>query len=208
MEHAKKLRSVLREHHKAAVVESRLPNIGEITGLPIPHLDAAVEEILRLATPIPILQRTSNQDTTLLGHHIPKGTSIMMMSAGPGFTKPSFEIEESTRHESSRTAVNKQGIRKWDTEDVGLFKPERWLTEDGDGNLSFNPTAGPTMPFGLGVRACFGKRLGYIQLKTLVTLIVWNFELLPCPENLSGYGAFDGLTRRPRQCYVTLRSLD
>lgn len=35
------------------------------------------------------------------------------------------------------------------------FDPERWLRPDG----SFDPNAGPSLPFSLGQRGCFGKSL-------------------------------------------------
>lgn len=36
-----------------------------------------------------------------------------------------------------------------------LFDPERWLRSDG----TFDPNAGPSLPFSLGQRGCFGKSL-------------------------------------------------
>ncbi|EJT67975.1 hypothetical protein GGTG_14448 [Gaeumannomyces tritici R3-111a-1] len=61
------------------------------------------------------------------------------------------------------------------------------------------------MPFGLGTRGCFGRRLAYLEQRVSLTLLVWSFELSPCPPELSGYAAVDGLTHRPKQCYVRLR---
>ena len=68
--------------------------------------------------------------------------------------------------------------------------------------------AGPTLPFGLGVRGCFGRRLAYLELRILVTLLVWHLEFLPCPPVLSSYAARDRLTHSPTQCYVRLRCLE
>jgi cytochrome P450 len=61
------------------------------------------------------------------------------------------------------------------------FYPERWLVQ-GDGSASekdglvFDSTAGPTMPFSLGVRTCYGRRLGYLEMCIMVALLVFNFS--------------------------------
>jgi cytochrome P450 len=47
--------------------------------------------------------------------------------------------------------------------------------EKGD---EFDPSAKPVLAFGLGLRGCFGKRLAYVEIRILITLIIWNFELL------------------------------
>ena len=89
------------------------------------------------------------------------------------------------------------------------FHPERWLVQ-GDGSagekdgLVFDSTAGPTMPFSLGVRTCYGRRLGYLEMCIMVALLVFNFELLPCPEGLSDYAAIDENTHKPQRAFVTL----
>jgi cytochrome P450 len=63
-----------------------------------------------------------------------------------------------------------------------LFKPERWIVGD-----EFDATAGPQLAFDLGTRGCYGKRLVYVEMRILLTLIVWNFELLPYPTALPSY---------------------
>jgi hypothetical protein len=40
------------------------------------------------------------------------------------------------------------------------FDPDRWLREDG----SFDPNAGPSLPFSLGQRGCFGKSLAVSRI--------------------------------------------
>jgi cytochrome P450 len=131
---------------------------------------------------------------------------------------PGFDIDESRRSESSRAAKKDGRAREWDPEDMAVFKPERWLVpasspgqekpQEGQGEqFEFDSSAGPQLAFGLGPRGCFGKRLAYLQLRIMVTLILWNFELLSCPAELSGYAAIQGVTFKPRQCYVRLRKV-
>lgn len=82
--------------------------------------------------------------------------------------------------------------------------PERWLSENEKGHTSFNPWAGPVHPFGAGTRGCWGRKLASQELKILVTLIIWNFELQPTPAELSTFAAHDVLTHGPQKCYLRL----
>lgn len=199
------LRGALRAAFADALAENRSPSVTEISGARIPYLDAAMEEILRCGGATPMVDREAIADTQLLGHRIPKGTVVLCLSRGPGMLKPALEVDEAARSASSRAAK----ARAWDDADIGLFRPERWLVESASaqGGAEFDQQAGPQLAFGLGTRGCFGRRLAYLELRIILTLIVWNFELLPCPEKLSGYGAREGLTYKPKDCYVRLAAL-
>jgi cytochrome P450 len=183
----------------------RAPTVHEITSTHVPYLDAALEEILRCAGTIQFINRESVVDTTILGHRIPKGTTIIMPSDGAGIKSPAFDIDENSRHISSQDAKKAGKTRhEWDPMDIGAFKPERWLSSD---EAEFDSASGPQLAFSLGTRSCFGKRLAYLQLRMMVTLIVWNFELLRCPDELSSYGHKVGLTTETTQCFVRLRKV-
>lgn len=141
-------------------------------------------------------------DTVILGHKIPKGTLIALSTGGASVNSPVFNIDEARRHGSSQEARKSGKARDdWDPMDSGEFKPERWLVNDGN---EFDASSGPQLAFSLGTRSCFGKRLAYLQLRILVTLIVWNFELSRCPDELSSYGHKTMLTTEPTQCFVRL----
>lgn len=191
--------------------EKRDPSIQEITETPIPYLDAMMEEILRIAGTVPAVDRQALCDTTLLGHHIPKGTIVFCLGMGPDLISPGFKVDEKLRSESSRSAKEHGRDRSWNPEDIGLFRPERWLVPGAPGGkheYEFDASAGPQLAFGLGTRGCFGKRLAYLEFRTLLTMLVWNFELQKCPEELSGYTATAVITHKPRQCYVRLRKVE
>ncbi|GJC80907.1 cytochrome P450 monooxygenase TRI13 [Colletotrichum liriopes] len=191
--------------HAEAHAENRPPSHDEISKAKIPYLDAVIEEILRLAHTSPVVERQCTQDTVILGHHIPKDTLIIFPNSGPSFTSPAVEINEKLRSETSQLAAKERGTRSWPVDDVGVFRPERWLVLDQEtGKEAYDATAGPTIPFGLGTRGCFGRKLAYLEMKLLVTLIIWNFELLPCDEEISSYEQVEGITSRPKQCYVRL----
>lgn len=49
-----------------------------------------------------------------------------------------------------------------------------------------------------------GRRLAELELKIIIGLVIWNFNLEPTPAGLSSYAARHDLTRNPRQCYLRL----
>jgi cytochrome P450 len=203
-EPTQRLRTALQQCHRDAVAESRNPTIDEIQASHIPYLEATMEELLRCAGTTPSVDRVCLADCEILGHPISKGTSVMMLGTGPSVLRPSFEIDESRRSPSAQAAKLGGKSRTWDPENMASFMPERWLIGE---NKEFDATAGPQLSFGLGTRGCFGKKLAYVELRVIVTLIVWNFELLPCPKNLSGYKSIIGITNKPTQCFVRLRDV-
>jgi cytochrome P450 len=89
------LRKHLHTVFADAVAEKRQPTSQEITKTQAPYLDAVVEEILRLSVVIPMLSRQATVDTTVLGYHIPKDTSVMLISNGPSFHQPGMPVDES-----------------------------------------------------------------------------------------------------------------
>ncbi|KAJ0167801.1 Cytochrome P450 3A11 [Colletotrichum tanaceti] len=200
-----RLRQDLRDAYADALANRRAPTHNEIEKANIPFLDAVIEEILRVGHTVSVLDRQCTQDTVILGHRVPEGTQVILPTFGPDFTSPPIETAEALRSETSQLAAKERGIRSWSVDDMEVFRPERWLKQDEQtGNEAYDATAGPTFPFGLGPRACFGRKLAYLMLKMLVTSIIWNYELLPCAEHLSSYERIEGITSKPRQTYVRL----
>jgi cytochrome P450 len=187
------------------VEEGRLPSVDEIAQTSIPYLDAVQEEIFRKSLTSAFAIRTATVDTTILGHFVPKGTHVFLLVNGASFLEPSFDIPESRRSDSSRNTNTKIG--EWDASDIGEFKPERWLVKEVGGQEVFNSAAGPQQLFGAGPRSCYGRRLAYMQLRFLVTMIVWSFELQYAGDKLSTYAGADKMTHQPKQCYVKLAAL-
>ncbi|KAF2753658.1 cytochrome P450 [Pseudovirgaria hyperparasitica] len=94
----------------------------------------------------------------------------------------------------------------WNSSDIHLFQPERWLRQEAN-EVVFDQNAGPMLSFGLGPRACFARRMAYLEMKIALVLLVWNFEFQTVPTTLSSYEAVDKLTHQPVQCYIRLRKL-
>lgn len=201
----KKLREELRKHMEGAAMERRQPTTKEILKSRIPYLDATLEEILRCAGTTSVTDRQAMRDTTILGQYIPKDTNVVLLGNAESIMKPAFNIPDSRRTETALAAASR--IRSWESSPYPEveFRPERWLVpSEESGEMVYDATSGPHLAFGLGPRACFGRRLAYLELRMFTVLFFWNFELLPCPPELSGYKGMDGLTVKPRCCYVRL----
>jgi len=56
----------------------------------------------------------------------------------------------------------------------------------------------------LGVRGCFGRKMGYLELRIAIVLAVWELEFIRPPEQYNGWKRVEGLTRTPEQAYVRL----
>ncbi|KAK3933641.1 cytochrome P450 [Diplogelasinospora grovesii] len=198
-----KLRDELYSSIPEAVEEKRPPTFEELRRAKLPYLEAVIEEARRL-TPF-VIVREAAQDLEILGHKIPKGAQCFMVSAGPGITLPSVPVKEETRSPSSKVA---KPWGKWDeSRDLKLFEPERWLVQREDGSLDFDATAGPQLGFGMGTRQCWGRRLAQLAIRTVIALVVWEFEMLEIPEDLGGYAGLDGISREPVRAFARLRKI-
>lgn len=204
----KKLRGIL--HRAFGGAENGVPTAEQITTTDIPYLDAVVEEMTRCAVTGSGVMRTAVKDTTLLGHHIPAGVDVYMMTNGPGYMAPNTVNESIPEHARSPSSqANKdRAIPLWDDEDITAFKPERWIKTDAKGVETFDNHAGPVMQFGGGLRGCFGRKMAYVEMRIFVALLVWSFDLDVVPEKLNGFEGFDSLTHKPKQCYVVLKEAE
>ncbi|TRX96048.1 hypothetical protein FHL15_003190 [Xylaria flabelliformis] len=198
----KQLRAALHEQYIRASEAGQFPTAEEMLGADIPYLDAVIEEVHRLGGTASVNTRVALCDTQILGCHIPKGTELFMPSQGPSYVSPSIAVDESKRGATSSEFKNRFGV--WNDASIGDFLPERWLVEDTETGRRFNPNAGPSHPFGAGPRGCLGRKFATLELKMVITLIVWNFMLEPTPKELSSFGAQDLMAHTPQQCYIRL----
>jgi cytochrome P450 len=188
------------------MADGRIPTAKEIASLPIQYLDACIEEFMRCSKAGPMTSRTSTTDAVVLGHVIPKGTRIFMMSSGAGVLTPAHEIPDSIRSPTYQSAGGGK-IGSWDEsmpEEMAAFNPDRWLRTEMNGSKVFDSTLGPQMGFGAGPRGCFGRKLAYLEVRLVIVLLLWHFELQKVPEHLGGYEAIEVLTHGPIHCYVRL----
>ncbi|KAJ8114665.1 hypothetical protein OPT61_g3509 [Boeremia exigua] len=201
-----KLRNELRSAYAAASTDGRAPTAHEIATTSIQYLDACIEEFVRYSQTAPFTSRTTTTDAVVLGHVIPKGTLVVMLGGSGGVLKPSHKIPDALRSPAYRNARGGK-VGEWEEsspEKMAAFNPERWLRTDTDGNVVFDSTLGPHLGFGGGPRACFGRKLAYLELRLAIVLVLWHFELQKVPDHLDSPEPMEQLTHLPVQCYLKL----
>ncbi|KAG8773705.1 hypothetical protein FRC12_002366 [Ceratobasidium sp. 428] len=142
----------------------------------VPLLEAVVAESLRCAQIASNVVRELLNDEVILGRHIPKGTQLLIPTGR-------LSAQESDWGPDAKT-----------------WRPSLWLRADG----SFDSAAGPSYPFGMGQRACFGQRMAVLQLKAFVAALSRAFVFKPLPEDLDDMYVRLLITRQPKNCYVSL----
>ncbi len=116
----------------------------------LPFIDAFNNEAMRLkpVAPLHVLEPVS--DVELMGYHVPRGTTIMML-------------------------VRREATREEHFVDADRFDPERWLAKDKPS--PHDPRA--FLPFGAGPRLCPGRNIALTQIRTVLAMLVRNFDIRP-----------------------------
>ncbi|KAL2872897.1 hypothetical protein SGCOL_011958 [Colletotrichum sp. CLE4] len=200
-----KLREALRLAYPDAVSEGREPTVDEITKTHVHYLDAFIEETLRLSSPAGAIMKETLVDMDMFGYRIPKGTPIVFLLTGQTVSEAGAKVDEAKRSETSQKLAN-EGVGDW-AETVyppEELHPDRWLQPDENGKIVFNNKAGPFMTFSHGPRGCWGKRLAYMELKLIITLLVWNLDFMGLPAELEEDGLIEGIFAKPKSCLVKL----
>ncbi|XXG97385.1 hypothetical protein Hte_003686 [Hypoxylon texense] len=197
----------LREALRSAFPGGSLPDVADIISKDVPYLNAAIEETLRCAGTVGRTVRVATADTELLGHKIPAGTELALLTTVKWHSP---QVPEEVRSPSSRAALEKSGGVDWtlkpNAQDLDQFAPERWFKIDEQGNEVFDSGALIQNAFGGGTRGCFGRRLAMMELRIMITLTVMSFKFLPVPPELNSFQVNEQLLRPPRQCFVKLEA--
>ncbi|KAG9018278.1 hypothetical protein FRB90_011678 [Tulasnella sp. 427] len=171
-----------------------------------PYLEAVVSEILRCAKVAVASSKQTTEPLKLLGTTIPPRTSIawcthVACDNANAFNEAKLRALDPLRSESSRK--NGLGGRSLWTTPTDKFEPERWIMVDPEtGHRTFNPRAGYSFPFGVGLRSCAGKQLAVLELKIYIATLNLAFFLSEVPEELSGHRATIQISRIPDQAFV------
>ncbi|KAI0193380.1 cytochrome P450 [Xylaria flabelliformis] len=204
-----KLREELQGACIEAFLEDRLPTAAEIIKNKLPYLDAVIEETLRLRAAM-LVPRDATCDTELLGRHIPKGTRVLLVCQGPDYF-PSTAPSQYWKMEHKAPGQFPGG---WDN-DLDSFRPERWLVTDersirkgpnGERTLQFDGSTYPQLAFGMGIRACWGRKLAILEQRIFTCMMVWKFNFLEVPKALSTHEASYDISYRAKQGYVRVKS--
>jgi len=116
----------------------------------LPYLTACIEENLRVFPPTPIgLLRSVNDGGDIIdGHAVPGGTSVSVSAWCASHNPENFK-------------------------DPDVFVPERYMddpTYASDKKLA-------SRPFSMGPRGCIGKDMSYMEMRLVLTRMIWSFDL-------------------------------
>ncbi|XP_063367008.1 cytochrome P450 CYP12A2-like [Cydia amplana] len=117
-----------------------------------PYLRACIKESRRMLPVVIGNVRLVAKEYNLLGYHIPKNSLVLfahqyMSSMSEHYPKPDE------------------------------FLPERWLTGKDDPIHHGNTHPFVTATFGFGVRMCIGRRIAQLEMETVVSKVIENFQL-------------------------------
>jgi len=113
---------------------------------------AAIHEAFRLSPSAFAIARILEEDFYLSGYLVKAGTIVLCQN-----------MIASSKNE------NFDGAKE--------YKPERWLTENGEFNLNQCLGSSIVLPFGCGKRICPGKKYTELELIILVTKLVRTFKI-------------------------------
>lgn len=148
-------------HDELDEVVGRLRAVTESDVRDMVYLTAVVKEVLRLHPPGPLLSwsRLSIRDSVVDGYHVPAGTTAM---------------------------VNMWAIMRdpavWD--DPLTFKPDRFLGESPEKEMSILGSDTRMAPFGSGRRSCPGKTLGMTTVNFWVATLLHDFQFVSCGQRV------------------------
>lgn len=118
------------------------------------YLQAALRETLRLFPPIPINHRAAtNADALPSGHHLKKGQRILLYFYAMG------------RMETI-----------WG-EDFLDFKPERWISFDGDQRRIVYIPPYKFTAYNAGPQTCVGMGMSFTEMKMAAANMLWNYRV-------------------------------
>ncbi|WP_166923284.1 cytochrome P450 [Flavobacterium poyangense] len=113
------------------------------------YVNAVIYEVMRLKPVIPVIALTTNEDCIIGEYEIPKDTDVFVLSH--------------YRDQESCPFLKREA-----------FDPERWVESK---SVTFHTNQSNLIPFGLGKRICPGKSLAMVEMKTILCMILKNYEI-------------------------------
>ncbi|KAK9507339.1 hypothetical protein O3M35_007218 [Rhynocoris fuscipes] len=149
--------------------------IGDISKLV--YLGAALQETLRLHSPVTLITRECTKNYKMPGSDliIEKGTIIHMTPNGVQLDPKYYPEPEK-------------------------FKPERFLNQE-------QIIGGSFFPFGLGPRTCIGMGLAYGEMKLVTAKLLQRYEFSPCSMTDGRSGTYDLLKTPINGMWLNVRPI-
>ena len=144
----------------------------------IPYLDGVIHESMRLKPVAPLNVIEANVDFSTEGLSLKKGAYVGILTRA-------------------------MAMKETDFADAASFRPERWLTGAGVGQINQRAF----IPFGSGPRLCPGRSLALLEMKLVLVMIMQNFIISPCVDLDSVKEEFS-FTMNPHGLKVSFHSAD
>ena len=132
-----------------AVLAGRAPTLADLDALP--YTEQVIKESMRLYPPVYMIARQAAEDTTIGGHHVPRGSEVVLWVY--------------LTHRDPR----------W-FPDHASFRPERFAPE---AEAALPKLA--WLPFGAGPRACIGRGFAMMEAKLLLAVMAQRHRLALVP---------------------------
>ncbi|KAI1865327.1 uncharacterized protein JN550_008375 [Neoarthrinium moseri] len=115
------------------------------------YLEATLNEALRLFPPSAASQQrmVPPGGATIDGYYVPAGKTVAVSPWAATRSRLNFHEPDS-------------------------FLPERWLREDEKFSKDH---LNASLPFGTGPRVCIGRNLAYMEMRLIISLILWHFDM-------------------------------
>ncbi|KAL8814103.1 MAG: hypothetical protein Q9223_006646 [Gallowayella weberi] len=152
LQHPECLRRVQSEVRATFETADEITLRGVSTPDRLPYLNAVIQESLRLFPPLPtMLNRVVGHAGTVIdGHYISRDTSV--------------GVHQWSAYRSSANFA-----------DPDTFDPERWMPNPPAKYQ--NDIKAALQPFSVGPRGCIGKNLAYFEMRSILTRMLWNFDM-------------------------------
>lgn len=118
----------------------------------LPYLNAVLNETMRVLPPVPLTLREASHDTTIQGHFVPAGTSIIICPWAVNTSKSLWG------------------------DDARDFNPDRWMGP-GRANTGGADSNYAITTFLHGPRSCIGKDFAKAEFACLVAALIGKFEV-------------------------------
>ncbi|KAI0903432.1 cytochrome P450 [Ustulina deusta] len=147
----------------------RYEDINNLSTAPLQYLRVCLLESMRIYPPVPMS----------LPRIVPEG----------GDTVDGIFLPEGTTVYTSPVAAS---LGKANFQDPMSFKPERWIERDEGEDLD------ASQPFSVGIRACIGRNLAWMDMRTTLVKLLWVYDLeLAQSVDWHGQSRMHTLWRKP-----------
>ena len=147
----------------------------------LPYLNAVIQEGLRLCPPVPdgFRRDVPPKGDTISGEWLPEGVSRVPSSENMVYTSRTSELTCASMFQTVvKFSLWAAFVSPSNFARPTEFLPERWLPKDPASQSDFdNDNRKVFHPFGLGSRNCIGQNLAWMELRLILGLVLWNFNI-------------------------------